>query len=96
MWLIQTDMDIKYVARTTIILTTITLVLTTLLSMLLPVRVFLNITPLHLITEVLIAPRLTTLIHTVIMEDTPIILIMTDLMVVFITGMDITGMRITK
>ena len=40
--------------------------------------------------------RLTIRIHTAIMEDTPIILIMTDLMVGFITGMDITGMRITK
>lgn len=89
-------MDIKFVAQTTILLIITTLAPTTLLRMLLQVRVLTNITTQEVITEVDMLQRPIIQIHTAIMEDIPIILIMTDLMVGFITGMDITGMRITK
>jgi hypothetical protein len=92
----QIGMDIKCVARTTILLTTITLALTTRHNILKAARVSPPHTLLRAITEALILQRPTIQIHTVIMEDTLITLIMTDPTVVFITGTDITGMRITK
>jgi hypothetical protein len=73
---------------------TTTLELTTLPCMLGLQRDLVSITLPQVITEVLTALRLTILIRTVIMGATPIILIMTGLMVVFITGTDIGGMLI--
>ena len=93
---IQTGTVIKCVAQTTMQGSITTLVHITLLCIFLQVRVFLNITPLHLIMEALIALRL--IIQTLTVTTVVIIirLIMMDLTAVFIIGMDIGGMPIIR